>query len=112
MGSVVKAICECGYEKKIAIGGGRLNFKTVEYFPCLCKTCREVVPVNLKSNAPICPECNSSDNLPFNNKTLIMDKGKDVISRSFDNVLTDGIYKCPCSKNGKLKFFDTGLIWD
>jgi Zn finger protein HypA/HybF involved in hydrogenase expression len=48
MGSQVIAICKCGVNKSILIGGGMRTFESLHYFPCLCRDCEEVVQSNLK----------------------------------------------------------------
>src|SRR5690554_6683986 len=112
MGSEVKAICKCGYHKKILIGGGMMNFTTTEYFPCFCEDCNDMVEGNLKAEKLTCPNCNSQKVSPYNNKTNIGKAGKNIVSRSFLNVLHDGTYKCPQCKNMSLQFHHGGLHWD
>ncbi|NRB58315.1 MAG: hypothetical protein HRU50_00065 [Winogradskyella sp.] len=112
MGSVIKATCGCGYEKDITVGGGRLNFKTTQYFPHYCKTCQEVVSGNLLKEEKLCASCETKDKIPYNNKDLILKKGNGIVFKSFENIITDGLYKCPCTKCDNLKFSDTGIIWD
>lgn len=112
MGSVIKAKCDCGYEKEITVGCGRLNFKTTQYYPYFCKTCQEVVSCNVLNEEKLCKSCKTQDKIPYSNKQLIAKKGNDIVFKSFENTITDGIYKCPCSKDGNLIFSDTGIIWD
>lgn len=112
MGSQVKAMCECGYTKELLIGSGRLNFKTLEYFPCYCDGCHEMVQGNLKADKLICPNCSSQKVTPYNNKYLIGKIGSQIVEQSFDNVLTDGFYKCPKCNELKLQFFQGGILWD
>ena len=112
MGSQVIAVCQCGLNKKILIGGGRLNFRTVDFFPCLCENCQDVVEVNLKDDNPSCPNCNSQKVSPYNNKHLIGKKGKIEVARSYDNVLTNGSYKCPKCKAMTLHFTRGHMLWD
>lgn len=112
MGSQIKAICKCGYNKTSLIGGGKLNYKTTEYFPCLCGNCNEIVQSNLRKEKLICPNCSSFKISPYNTKKLIGTIGENIIERSFDNILTDGFYKCPKCKEMLLQFFREGIIWD
>ena len=112
MGSQVKAICTCGLEKTILIGGGMYTFNTIQYFPCLCEECKDVVQGNLKDEKLSCPNCNSLKVSSYNNKTLIGIEGKNIVSRSFNKVLHDGNYKCPQCKNMSLQFITGGLRWD
>lgn len=112
MGSQVKAICKCGYNKEVLIGGGRLNFKTIEYFPCYCENCHDMVQGNLKADKLICPSCGSPKISSYNNKHLIGKKGNQIVEQSFNNVLTDNFYKCSKCEQMNLQFFQGGILWD
>lgn len=112
MGSQVKAKCSCGIERSIAIGGSRLNFKSIEYFPCLCHDCKDIVEGNLKAKKLKCPNCNSQKLTPYNNKALMGTKDDQVIERSFDNIITNGTYKCPSCNEMNLKFKSGDILWD
>ncbi|WP_242203241.1 hypothetical protein [Aestuariivivens insulae] len=112
MGSTVKAICKCGYEKESSVGGGMLNYRTVQYFPCYCTNCKDLVEGNLKAEPLVCPDCNSRKVIPYNNKKLIGKKGKNEIVQSFDNILTDGYYRCPSCDSFNLQFKIGAILWD
>jgi|SRR5690554_4774734 len=112
MGSEVKAICKCGFNKKFLIGGGMRNFRTVEYFPCFCEECNDMVEGNLKAEKLTCPKCNSLKVTPYNNKIYIGKTGKNVVAQSFVNILHDGTYKCPNCENMSLQFMSSGMRWD
>jgi len=112
MGSQVKAKCKCCYIKKSLVGGGKLNYKSIEYFPCYCNNCQEIVQGNLKASNLSCPNCSSPKIFPYNNYSLISSVGKNIVARSFDNVLTDGYYKCPKCLEMTLQFTQEGILWD
>jgi predicted RNA-binding Zn-ribbon protein involved in translation (DUF1610 family) len=112
MGSQVKAKCTCGYEKTSLVGGGKLSYKTIEYFPCYCNKCQEIVQGNLKASILSCPNCGSQKIFSYNNNSLISSVGKNIVARSFDNVITDGYYKCPKCLEMTLQFFLEDIIWD
>ena len=112
MGSQVIAICKCGVNTKINIGGGMLTHDKIEYFPGYCRGCNEVVQMNLKDKLSICPHCKRTDVVPYNNPELIGTVGKEIIDESFDNELTNGTYFCPKCKNMTLKFINSGIFWD
>ena len=46
MGTAFQAICTCGYEVRITLGGDRRSFRTHSYFPYRCATCG-IVNVNI-----------------------------------------------------------------
>lgn len=54
MGSVVKAVCPCGYHAAFTIGGSMSSFKKYSYFPLRCDTCG-IVEVNIASKRLRCP---------------------------------------------------------
>jgi predicted RNA-binding Zn-ribbon protein involved in translation (DUF1610 family) len=111
MGSQLKAICTCGIESEILIGGRKFNFRRVQYFPCQCKNCKDIVQVNLKSRKLKCPNCNKVV-LPYNDPTLVGVEGKEIIARSFDDLLTNGTYECPKCENHNLRFVEGHILWD
>lgn len=118
MGSLVVARCECGLVTEFGVGGGRRNYLTTCYFPCRCSACRAVVQVNLPAKPPMCPQCKSTDVIPFDQPELVAVKGEvNVVQWSMqrefgrDLVLTDGLYVCPGCGDTSLRFFAEGL-WD
>jgi len=137
MGTKVKAVCKCGLSRGIKIGGGRNTFKYIRYFPCLCEDCKDVVQVNLLENrykkitldelmsggstrieVPLneriynCPKCKGTNVIPYTDSKLIGKIGEEEVARAFDDVLTDGNYKCPKCDKMTLKFFQTFIMWD
>ena len=112
MGSQVIAICACGVNSKINIGGGMLTHGKIDYFPGYCPVCNDIVQINLKDKSSICTNCGETAAVPYNNPELIGTIGKEIIEASFDNVLTDGTYLCPKCRNKSLKFISSGLFWD
>lgn len=112
MGSQVEAICQCGLNKKILIGGNRANYRHTQYFPCICINCNDIVQGNLKAESLKCPNCNSTALFPYTSHELIGKKGKIVVDRSFDKVLTNGNYKCPKCNQMTLYFTGGHLEWD
>ena len=112
MGSQVKAICKCGLNKEILIGGGRLNYLSVDFYPFVCLECQDVVEANLLEETPICPDCLSTDLISYKSQELIGAKGKVKIVKWGDNYLTNGTYKCPNCKQLTLQFHNGGIFWD
>lgn len=112
MGSQVIAKCKCGNNSTISVGGGKLNFKRINYFPCLCLNCNEIVQVNLKDENLRCPKCNKPHTSPYNSQKLIGSKGITYIYRNFENILTDGTYFCPLCNCMTLHFERGDIFWD
>lgn len=146
MGTKVKAICKCGINNDILIGGGMANYHDTEYFPCFCPECKDVVQSNLKKNmfdfsklkncglkgqlfleeakkfkpefVPLekrvfnCPKDNNHEVIPYIDSRVIGKIGDSVVARSFDNVLTNGNYKCPKCNEMTLKFLPMLYRWD
>lgn len=112
MGSQVIAVCRCGVNTKIAIGGGRTSYKTLEYFPGFCRNCKDVIQLNLKDKFPVCNLCMREIAIPYNDPRLIGVVGKKEVSRSYGNILTDGSYLCPSCRQFNLRFTRDNIFWD
>jgi len=119
MGSQVTATCQCGMDTSIMIGGGMRNFMTTCYFPCLCEHCRTVVQVNLLAKQKRCPQCKTTNVIPYDDPTLSESAGgrtvaswniQEQLGRKLN--LTDGNYRCPQCDQMTLRFTDSGLCWD
>ena len=74
MGQILNAICDCGYEGKAVLGAGRADFNRVCNFPYHCKSCKEVVSVDLFKKRISCPICNSQDVHTYESQTVRLDK--------------------------------------
>lgn len=58
MGSVLGAVCPCGFEsEEIYAGGGMLDFHEVCNAPAFCQQCRDLVVVNYLLANPKCLGC-------------------------------------------------------
>ena len=120
MGSSVFGTCECGNVIHSWIGGGMEDFMEVCSFPCLCVTCNAVVEANLlQKPCPVCPRCQSTALLPYDDPELTGTPGARTIA-SWNMVaelgrelrLTDGTYYCPECKGHHLRFEDDGIMFD
>ncbi len=119
MGSAVRAQCECGYKQEFMIGGGRMTFRELCCFPCLCQDCKRIVTANLFDQPPICPDCDSTNVVSYDQKQLVENQGsKDVATWCMGEELgrelklADGLYYCPECDSFRLRFEDSGLCWD
>ena len=119
MGSEVIAKCECGYEQGFMIGGGMATFRELCAFPCLCRDCKSIIPVNLLDVPISCPHCKGDRVVPYDDEELCEQRGDETVtswSLGGQNerglVLTDGTYYCPSCDSFRLKFKNSGLSWD
>ena len=112
MGSQVLAICKCGVNKEINIGGGMMTFQHTQYFPFKCNECHDVVQSNTLGNPPICSNCGSIDVLPYNDPSLLAKEGEDIVAQSFNLQLSNGIYNCARCDQDSLSFVPSGYLWD
>lgn len=116
MGSKVRAICKCGVDKDILIGGGMSTFKFQCYFPCLCLDCKDVVQVNIKGIfKATCPDCYSENVIPYNDDRLSRIKGDREIMRYYIGhhlILTNGTYYCGRCDKSELRFQRLSMNWD
>ncbi len=117
MGSVVKAKCDCGYRREMALGGGMMNFTTLCNFPCYCDTCSDLFEANLFLQKISCPECGGTDTRPYDDDGLCSKRGSPVFSWTAQEklgrelILTNGEYLCPKCGRFSLRFEDVGC-WD
>jgi hypothetical protein len=61
MGRIYSAVCKCGYVGNAKLGAGRQNYTEVCAFPHYCKTCKEVVGLDICKEPHFCPKCSSND---------------------------------------------------
>ena len=64
MGSTHQAHCQCGFDTKVTVGGGRRTFQEDSQFPYYCATCG-IVSVNIAKlkidDQPPCPKCGATE---------------------------------------------------
>jgi hypothetical protein len=117
LGTVLLAKCACGFEVETTVGAGRFTHRTICNFPCMCKRCQNMVTANLLASPPVCPDCGSTDIVPYDQPELIGALGpltqaswsvRDSLGR--DLVLTNGRYRCPKCADMSLSFSATGLF--
>ena len=110
MGTMVEAECACGYSSGVmALGGGRSNHRTNCGFPCCCKACNSLFRANMCDPEVLCPECDTSSVVSYDDPSLALTGGvvdeifswntSDRLGRELR--LHDGKYFCPnCSESG------------
>ena len=115
MGSIIKAICQCGFESEdIYAGGGMADFMTRLSAPAYCKKCHSLVVSNYLSKRSRCPKCRGRV-IFYNNKELqISENQEEVFSWAISNEedvfrLPKTLYLCPRCGKMKLEFHDIGL---
>lgn len=69
MGTGLLAQCSCGYETECTVGAGRRTFKTSMKFPHHCRSCHEVVDVQVYAEELKCPDCCCTDVESYRAKT-------------------------------------------
>ncbi|MDP6495537.1 MAG: hypothetical protein QGI09_09010 [Dehalococcoidia bacterium] len=112
MGRSVKARCECGLERSLAVGGSKQSFRTHYTFPCLCTQCRDVVSANLKEQPLACPTCGALDPIPYDSPELQGSQGESWVASCWmpdppferDMEIYGGEYKCPKCEKMTLRF--------
>jgi hypothetical protein len=70
MGAIVLANCKCGFERRMALGGGMRNYLTYCAFPCYCKDCESMYVSDLFGEDSSCSECGSQNVLPYDEKSM------------------------------------------
>jgi hypothetical protein len=113
MGTMVKAVCGCGYSSEVmALGGGRSNHLTSCGFPCCCKACKSLFKANMYDPDVSCPHCDTSSVVPYDDPSLALTGGvvdeifswntSDRLGRELK--IHDGKYFCPSCDNFSLMF--------
>jgi hypothetical protein len=58
IGTIIQAVCECGYEsEEVFQGGGFESFTTTDMEPAYCPKCKELVVENRFVKEPRCSKC-------------------------------------------------------
>tara|TARA_R110002049_G_scaffold5642_4_gene38419 strand:+ start:8291 stop:8629 length:339 start_codon:yes stop_codon:yes gene_type:complete len=112
MGSQIIAICKCGLNSVVSVGGGRLTHKEFNYIPCLCTQCKNVVQVNSLDKSLTCIVCDKKNATPYNKSTPEGIKGSKILFQWDKNLLTDGTYFCPNCECMSLRFKRGNILWD
>ena len=74
MGPLISAKCKCGYERRMALGGGMRNHLTYCAFPCYCQDCKSLYVADLFSNDTSCEECGSQNTVPYDDNSMRLHK--------------------------------------
>jgi hypothetical protein len=114
----LRAACDCGFSTELIVGGGTGAFAALAMFPAYCRSCRQLLPVNLAAGPLACSLCKGSDVTPYDDESLQGQAGLETVAscdfrRQIGRVLTltDGTYLCPvCGKHG-LRFHGGDVKW-
>jgi hypothetical protein len=99
MGTMLQAMCSCGYKTGIFDqGGGMRSFKTVDMEPALCRKCKKVVVVNRMLAPNVCPKCKKE--VTFYDSPTLHSGPEDDGHRWFGTVIPEG--RCLCPRCGKM----------
>lgn len=88
-------------------------------FPFLCKSCNSIVQANALDPKPQCPGCGSVELTSYSHPALCGSRGEcEVVGwtpRGQEGpafTLHDGTYWCPKCKSFRLRFTESGIMWD
>lgn len=129
MGIGVNAQCECGYEGSASIASSRAGHGQYFSFPHWCRSCNEVVTLDVLAESPACRKCGGADvhsyearttRLPFRYPEFVSQRAaskfgwhgyEEELNRSWCYslqkhfvLLRQGNY-CPMCKENSLKFY-------
>lgn len=116
-GSIVTAACPCGYEKRMALFGGRSNFQTHCWLPALCSVSGDMIMVNVLDPDTPPKECPQGGFTLYTDPSLRQGDGSGIVtswnlqSRGLSFSLPDATYLCPQCREYRLRFRLTGM-WD
>ena len=113
MTSCHKAICPCGFETTVEVGGSMAGHRTHATFPFLCKSCG-IVNVNFRSEPLQCSKCGSSEIAQYGLPPMA-----DRPADTYENKIMawdyfaeeDGNY-CPSCKQMTLRFHSASWLAD
>ena len=117
MGWEIEGSCPCGYESgPLQTGSGLSDARRTFRVPARCRSCNEMVAVDIKSEAKACPSCGSYDlkalgSLRPKGGSAEPVKGPPPIVERGRWVLQDRDYRCPSCGDERLRFVLTGT-WD
>ena len=70
MGKLYSAYCPCGYKQDVSTGGNRSNFREVDRFPFVCKSCKSLFSSNRRDRTHPCTHCESTDTRSYKDLSL------------------------------------------
>ena len=70
MGKIYSAYCPCGYTQDVSTGGNRSNFREVNRFPFVCKSCKSIFSSNRRDRTHPCDHCGSLDTSSYRKGSL------------------------------------------
>ena len=118
MGSVLRARCECGYEKDATVGSNMSMQDT--YFPAYCQSCHDIVDALLHRTDKTkcnCRQCHGTKVIFYSEDCLIGERGEKMRGGSWQPwtnswalQITDGTYYCPKCGQDRLRFFLKSLF--
>jgi len=74
MGTIAEASCECGYQTRMALGGGFNDFTERNAFPYLCEKCSDIVVLNAMDRSPCCDRCQWAGVVPYSEPSMFQGK--------------------------------------
>lgn len=75
LGQELRAICDCGYSEKALCGSTRRQYGHVFNYPHRCKSCDQVVTIDVLSSSYLCPKCGSHDVVAYGKSLPCMPRG-------------------------------------
>lgn len=96
MGHTATAECgKCHYAATYTVGAGLLTFRTVAWFPVVCRACRALRSADFGKTPLSCGDCGSTDVLRLDAPGMCNNDSNRVIEAWGDLKLTDSLYRCP-----------------
>lgn len=74
MGTIIEALCECGYNKRMFLGGGFRDFTERNAFPYLCNECSDIVVLNAMDSNPCCDQCQGTSVTSYSDPSIFLDQ--------------------------------------
>jgi len=111
MGTLVDAICDCGYRVELSLGCGFGTFNVASLVAVHCRSCHAVCRANERVSPLACAECGSVDVEVYTEPPEDPADSKDARRKWVPGGPWRGRYLCPKYLQTRLAFRNVGQ-WD
>lgn len=98
MGTIIAASCECGYAKRMFLGGGFRDFATRNAFPYLCRDCSDMVVLNAMDPEPRCDRCQGAAVKSYSDPCMFLDQPLGRVVHQWGKYPSSEILRAPSAE--------------
>ncbi len=112
MGSLHTAYCDCGFTKRVIVGGGMNDTpRSKSPFPYYCKSCG-LVDVDTARKTPKCPSCKSPQVSQYGLPPVSLDTNSLQVVVDYERTVYAEGNLCPSCNNFTLQFYPADVLFD